>query len=85
MAAVENKNAIAGCLALLLIGGAAVWLMRRNPDAGDRAERAATIREECISAGRAAFRARQPGVEMTREQAADLVSSCFREAREKSN
>lgn len=85
MTAVDNRNAIAGCLALLFIGGGAYWLMTRDPDAAGRADRAAAIREECIRAGRAAFRAHGPGVEMSREQAADLVSGCFREARLKSN
>jgi hypothetical protein len=85
MKAVEDRNYLAGCLALLLVAGGLFWLATRNPDAGERADRAAAIRDECIRAGRAAFRARQPGAGMSRNQAADLVAGCFREARLRSN
>jgi hypothetical protein len=84
MKAVEDRNYVAGCLALLLVAGGALWLMLRDPEAGERSARAAALREECVSAGRAAFRARHPGTPMSREQAADLVAGCFREARRKS-
>ena len=84
MKAVEDRNHVAGCLALLLVAGAALWLALRDPEAGGRSDRAAALREECVRAGRAAFRARHPGARMSREQAADLVAGCFSEARRKS-
>jgi hypothetical protein len=84
MKAVDDQNVLAGCLALLLIAGGLVWLAVRNPDAGARSDRAAAIRDACIHRGRAAFRVRHPGVEMSREQAADLVAGCFSEAQQKS-
>ena len=85
MKSVQDGNPLAGCLALLLLAGGIWWLASRDPDAGGRADRAATIREACIEAGRAGFRARSPGAEMSRQQAADLVADCFREARSKSD
>ena len=81
MQVVEDRNYLAGCLALLLVAGALFWLATRDPDAGGRAERAAAIRDDCIRAGRASFQARHPGAVMSRRQEADLVSGCFREAR----
>ena len=56
-----------------------------DPRAGERRDRELALREECIRAGRAAFRARNPRAEMTREQAGDLVGRCFSEARRDSN
>lgn len=84
MKAVPDRNYLAGCLALLLLAGGALWLVLRDPDAGTRSDRAAALREECVRAGRAAFRARHAGAEMSREQAADVVAGCFREAQVRS-
>ncbi len=84
MKIVGERHTLAGCLALLLLAGGLFWLAARNPDAGERADRAAAIREECVRNGRAAFRARHARGEMSREQAAELVANCFREARLKS-
>ena len=85
MKAVEDRNYLAGCLALLLIAGGLFWLATRDPDADGRAERAVAIRDDCIRAGRASCQARNPGAVMSRGQAADLVSGCFREGRVRSN
>jgi hypothetical protein len=81
MAAGEQRNNLVGALALLLLAGGLYWLAS-DEHAGGRADRAAAARERCISDGRAAFRARQGGGEMRREQAADLVGRCFSVARQ---
>ncbi len=78
MAKVEERNYLVGCLALLLLAGGAYYLTR-DQHARARQDRVAAIREECISTGRMAYRARHRA-EMGREQAADLVAACFREA-----
>jgi hypothetical protein len=75
MAAVEERNSLVGCLALLLVAGG-LYYLASDPRAGERREREAALREACIRAGRAAFRARSPAAEMTRDQAADLVAGC---------
>ena len=82
MAAEDRKHAV-GCLALLIVAGGFYYLAS-DPRGRDRRDRMAAIREECIQAGRAAFRARNPTAEMSRKEAADLVASCFVEARRKS-
>lgn len=79
-----DRNYAVGCLALLLVAGILYWLAS-DPRAGERREREAVLREECIRAGRAAFRARNPRAEMTRAQAGDLVGRCFSEARRNSS
>jgi len=79
MAAAEDRNHVVGCLALLLVGGG-LYYLASDPRAGERSAQAVALREECVRNGRAAFGARHPGVEMTREQAADLVGRCFSEA-----
>jgi hypothetical protein len=78
MAKIPERNLAAGCLALLLLAGGA-WYLTRDSRASERQDRAKAVREECIRAGRAAWRARHRA-EMSREQAADLVAGCFREA-----
>jgi hypothetical protein len=83
MTAAGDRNHIVGCLALLLVAGGLYWLAS-DPRAGGRREREAVLREQCIRAGRAAFRARHRGAEMTRAQAGDLVGRCFSEARRSS-
>ena len=81
MKAVEERNVMAGCLALLLVAGGGYWLMTRDPGAGERSGRAAALRDACIDRGRAAFRAGHHGADMTPKQAAELVARCFGEAR----
>ena len=83
MRTVQDRNHIVGCLALLLVAGGLYWLAS-DPRAGERREREAALREECIRDGRAAFRARNPRAEMNRAQAADLVGRCFSESRRNS-
>jgi hypothetical protein len=80
MAAREDRNYTAGCLALLLLAGG-LYYLASDPRAGERRDREAALRDACIQAGREAFRAGNPAAEMSREQAADLVSRCFAEAR----
>ncbi len=84
MTASEDRNYTVGCLALLLVAGG-MYYLASDPRAGERRDRELALREECIRAGRAAFRARNPRAEMTREQAGDLVGGCFSEARRNSN
>jgi hypothetical protein len=62
-----------------------LFYLASDPRAGERREREAALREACIEGGRAAFRARHRGAEMSRAQAADLVGRCFSEARRNSN
>jgi hypothetical protein len=78
-----DRNTTAGCLALLLVAGG-LYHLASDPRAGERREREAVLRDECIRAGRAAFRARNPSAAMTRAQAGDLVGRCFSEARRNS-
>lgn len=78
-----DRNYSVGCLALLLVAGGALYLAS-DPRAGERREREAGLRDECIRKGRAAFRARHRGAEMNRAQAGDLVGRCFGEARRNS-
>jgi hypothetical protein len=66
------------------VAGGVIYLAS-DPRAGERRDREATLREDCIRDGRAAFRARHRGAEMSREQAGDLVGRCFSEARRNSN
>jgi hypothetical protein len=81
MAAAKDRNYLAGWLALLIVAGAAFYFMS-DPHAGDRRDREGILREQCIAAGRAAHRARNPAnPEMNREQAAELVAGCFSAAR----
>jgi hypothetical protein len=80
----EDRNYIVGCLALLLVAGG-LYYLASDPRAGERRDREAALREECIRVGRAAFKARHPAAEMTRAQAGDLVGRCFSEARRDSN
>jgi hypothetical protein len=84
MTTAGERNYTVGCLALLIVAGA-MYYLASDPRAGERRDREAALREECIRAGRAAFHARNRGAEMTREQAADLVAGCFAEARRNSN
>jgi hypothetical protein len=67
-----------------VVAGGGLWLAS-DPRAGERREREAALREQCIQDGRAAFRARHRGAEMNRAQAGDLVGHCFSEARRNSN
>jgi hypothetical protein len=83
MAAIEDRNYAVGCLTLLLVAGG-LYYLASDPRAGERREREAALRDECIRLGRAAFRARHRAAEMTREQANDLVAQCFAEARRNS-
>jgi hypothetical protein len=83
MKTARDWNTGAGCLAILLLAGGAYYLAS-DPRAGGRAERAAPLRDACIRDGRAAFRARHPGAEMSRGQAGDLVARCFGEAQRNS-
>jgi hypothetical protein len=62
-----------------------LFYLASDPRAGERRDREAALREECIRRGRAAFQARNPATEMTRQQAGDLVAACFAEARRNSN
>ena len=64
-----------------MIVAAGLFYLMSDPRAGERREREAALREDCIRDGRAAFRARHRGAEMSRAQAADLVGHCFSEAR----
>ncbi|HVQ08622.1 MAG TPA: hypothetical protein VMS43_09320 [Allosphingosinicella sp.] len=84
MAAVEDRNYIVGCLALLLMAGG-LYYLASDPRAGERRDRQAALREECIRTGKAAFHARHRATGMTREQAGDLVGRCFSDARRNSN
>lgn len=84
MATAQDRNYTVGCLALLLVAGGLFYLAS-DPRAGERRDREAALREECIRTGRAAFHARHPAAQMTREQAGDLVGRCFSEARRNSN
>jgi hypothetical protein len=79
-----DRNYSVGCLALLILAGGALYLAS-DPRAGERRNREAALREECIRTGRAAFRARNRGAEMSRAQAGDLVGRCFSEARRNAN
>lgn len=79
-----DRNYTVGCLTLLIVAGGALYLAS-DPRAGERRDREVVLREECIRNGRAAFRARNRGVEMSRAQAGDLVGRCFSEARRNSN
>ena len=83
MAAAEDRNYTAGCLALLLVAGGLFYLAS-DLRSGERRDREAALREKCIRDGKAAFRARHRGAGMTRAQAGDLVGRCFSEARRKS-
>jgi hypothetical protein len=80
---VDRSHAV-GCLALLLLA-AGLYYLASDPRAHERRDRELALREECIRAGRAAFRARHPTTQMNREQAGDLVGRCFSEARRDSN
>jgi len=84
MTTAEDRNATVGCLALLIVAGG-IYYLASDPRSGERRERAVALREECIRAGRAAFKARHPRAEMTREQAGDLVGRCFSESQRYSN
>ncbi|HEV7660371.1 MAG TPA: hypothetical protein VGO55_11050 [Allosphingosinicella sp.] len=79
-----DRNSTVGCLALLVVAAGALYLAS-DPRAGERREREAALREQCIRDGRAAYRVRHRGAEMSRAQAADLVGRCFGEARLNSN
>ena len=79
-----NRNSTVGCLALLLVAGG-IYYLASDPRAGERRESAVALRDECIRAGRAAFKARHRGSEMSPEQAGDLVGRCFSEAQTKAN
>jgi len=80
----EDRNSKVGCLALLVVAGG-LYYLASDPRAGEWRDKVAAVRDECIRTGRAAFEARHPGVAMSREQAADLVGRCFREARRPPN
>jgi hypothetical protein len=84
LATAEGRNYAVGCLALLAVAGGLLYLTS-DPRAGERREREAALREACIQAGRAEFRARHRGAEMSRAQAGDLVGRCFSEARRNSS
>lgn len=78
-----DRNYTVGCLALLLVAGGVIYLAS-DPRAGERREREAALREECIRDGKAGYRARHRSAEMSREEAGNLVGRCFSEARRNS-